>query len=99
MLPKRKRILLEKHNRLEPIDENKLKSKTKRSESDIAPINDDLGGILHPDLVPSKTKRPFEIPALDHNLTRAKLPAKLPGIMNQFDQPPKFSTGTLSAKS
>jgi hypothetical protein len=84
MLPKRKRILLEKHNRLEPIDERKLKAMTKRNELD--PIaRSDVFAVGMPSEMISKTKRPFEIPAIDHDRPKAKLPAKLPGIMNYFD--------------
>jgi hypothetical protein len=71
IFPKRKKTLLERNTRLDPIDENKLKSKTKRPESEAKSHNDSAS--LLPPLTGSKSKRPFEIAAIDHSKQRAKL--------------------------
>ena len=76
MQGKRKKILLEKHNRLAPIEEGQLKIKPKRNHSERhAAQENNVPNIKSlPDFQKaSKSKRPMDIPAIDHTKQINKL--------------------------
>ncbi len=86
MTTKRKKLLLEKRNRLKPIDETQLKSlhilnngSPEQEEgaaldflSPTRPVVLPPMGTVDPVHMP-KIKTPFEIPQIDHDRQRAKL--------------------------
>ncbi len=107
MTTKRKRLLLEKRNRLKPIDETQLKSLhilNSDVDGDQQTMNDLLsptravfqpatsGEQAHSAVHMPKIKAPFEMPSIDHTKQRLKLQNIIDSASNLMD----LSSGTTA---
>eukprot|EP00347_Sterkiella_histriomuscorum_P007667 403348036 len=108
MLPHKRKKILEKHSRLAPIDEGMLKSKSKlqdiqeNNQSQTDHVRDHQTSSVLPLSLKNqnKSKRVFDVPAIDHSKQRAKLEEIIQASKNsENNMPHSFGGGSLTAQN